>query len=66
MKLDKHQKVYVRSMGKLLEVTAIFTDDKKANKYQENNKDQGVIACYGDAVFIANLYSVDKTKDLSK
>ena len=43
-------------MGKLLLTTAIFTDRDEANKYMNNNKDEGVIAVYGNLIFLANLY----------
>ena len=56
MKLKPEQIMYVRSMGKALRVTAIFTDAKDANKYMEANRDQGVIAEFKPFIFIANLH----------
>lgn len=56
MKLQDHQTIYVRSMGKDLRVTAVFTNDDDANTYMEKNRDEGVIAVYGDVVFLANVY----------
>ena len=55
-KLLEHQQMYVRSMGKLLLVTALFTDDDAANRWMERNPDHGVIAVYGDVVFLAHLH----------
>jgi hypothetical protein len=43
-------------MGKFLKITAIFHTDKAANAYLETHKDEGVVACFGDMVLIANLY----------
>ncbi len=56
MKLNGEQKLYVRSMGKLLRVTAIFASDDEANAYMERHRDEAVVACFGQLVFIANLY----------
>lgn len=46
MKLNDVQTLYVRSMGKALKVTAIFTDVDKCNEYMESSagKDCGVVA----------------------
>ena len=56
MKLNKTEIVYVRSMGKALRVTGIFTSDEDANKYLEKNKDEGIIAQFGVFIFTANYY----------
>ena len=56
MKLKDYQIIYVRSMGKLLKVTALFTDNSECNKYLESHKDEGVIAEYGNTIFVANCY----------
>lgn len=56
MKLADHQAIYVRSMGKALRVTAMFTDVAEANQYMEKNLDDGVIAEYGGVIFLANVY----------
>ena len=56
MKLKEKQTVYVRSMGKVLEVSAIFDNDSDANKYMEKHHDEGVIAVFGNYVFIAEMY----------
>jgi len=48
--------LYVRSMGKLLAVTALCNSDQEANKYMENHKDEGVVATGAGLVFLANLY----------
>ena len=47
--------IYVRSMGKLLRVTAMFTDTDKANAYMAG-ADEGVVACFGPYILLANLY----------
>ena len=49
------QNLYVRSMGKLLRVTAIFTSDDDANAYMAK-KDEGVVACFGPYILLANMY----------
>jgi len=43
-------------MGKVLRVTAIFTNDDDANDYMSKHKDEGVIAVVENFVFIANVY----------
>ncbi len=48
--------LYVRSMGKLLAVTALFDNDDKANAYCETHADEGVVANGGGLVMVANLY----------
>lgn len=47
---------YVRSMGKLLKITAAFESIEEANKYMESHKDEGMIAEKGNTIFLANLY----------
>ena len=57
MKLHQDkQMLYVRSMGKLLKVTAIFTDEAAANYYMENVRDEGVVAEFRPFIFMANLH----------
>lgn len=56
MKLPAHQVLYVRSMGKALRVTAIFTDDDDTNAYLAKNRDESVVAVFGDFILIANTY----------
>jgi len=56
MKLKPEQQLYVRSMGKALRVTAIFTVDSEANAYMERNKDEGVVAEFAPFILIANIY----------
>ena len=55
--LKDHQSIYVRSMGKALPVTAIATSDDEANEHCRKHSDDGVIAVYGELVFMANMYS---------
>lgn len=48
--------LYIRSMGKWFQVTALFPDDDQANEWMAKNRDHGVIAVHNGMVFIANLY----------
>ena len=63
MRLQQHQLVYVRSMGKLLRVTAVFHDEDEANKYMEKHADEGLVACFAPYFLIANVY--DKGEEIS-
>jgi len=56
MKLNDKQIIYVRSMGKALNALPMLNNDKDANHYMETHKDEGVIALFGDYIFIANYY----------
>lgn len=56
MKLKDEQRLYVRSMGKLLRVTAIFQDDATANDWLERNSDDAVVAVFGHYVLTAKKY----------
>ncbi len=49
-------RLFTRSMGKLLEITAIFDSDDDANEYMAKHSDQGVISCSGSLVMLANLH----------
>jgi hypothetical protein len=49
-------KLYVRSMGKMLRITAAFTDTDKTNDYLAKHDDQGVVAEIESTILIANLY----------
>jgi hypothetical protein len=57
MKLSSNQSLYVRSMGKLLRVTAIFDNDDDANRHmaQSGNND-AVVAVFGKLVLLADVY----------
>ena len=70
MKLSEIQVLYVRSMGKALQVTGIFTNDDDTNKFLSKNKDHGVIAQFGEFIFTANCYSkgvqIDRSLDKSE
>jgi hypothetical protein len=55
-KLKPEHVIYVRSMGKALRITAMFTNVADANAYLERHKDEGVIAEIQGIVFIANLH----------
>ena len=54
--LDKNITIYLRSMGKALRVTGIFTSVDDANKFCAGHKDHGVIAESKDLIFTENLY----------
>ena len=56
MRIPKELTLYIRSMGKALRVTAIFQDVDEANKYMEQNKDEGVVAEFNGMVLLADLY----------
>lgn len=50
-------KVYVRSMGKMLRVTAIAADKDSANRWLAIHRDDGVVAeLPGGTVLIADRY----------
>lgn len=61
MRLKPEQILYVQTMGKQLRVTALFASDDEANDYMERHRDEGVVACFGPFVILANLY--DKGED---
>ena len=53
---------YIRSMGKLLRVTGIFTSDEEANNYMEKHDSAAVVAVCGGFVFLAHKW--DKGESL--
>lgn len=57
-KLKEHEKLKVATMGKLLDITAIFTSDDEANAYMHRNPDEGVVAEIQGVVFIANVHDM--------
>lgn len=56
MKLTGEHQMYLRSMGKLFRITAIFTSDAEANAYMAKHPDEGLIAEFKPYRYIANLY----------
>ena len=54
-KLGRTERLRFASMGKLFDITAIFTTDEEANAYMHKNPDEGVIAVVQGVVFIANV-----------
>lgn len=57
MKLKRpEQSLYVRSMGKALAVTAIYTDDDAANDHMMKNRDDAVVAVFGPFIFLASRH----------
>ena len=60
--------LYMRSMGKALKVTSIFTTVDSTNAYLETHRDEGVVAEADGLIFCANTYDHgveihDKTKE---
>ena len=49
----KEQQIYIRSMGKLLLVTAISTSDDAAHAYMERHHDDAVVSVLDSLVFMA-------------
>lgn len=57
MKFNDKQTLYVRSMGKALRVTAIFTDDDEANRHMaRSDNDDAVVAVFGPYILLADKY----------
>lgn len=57
MKLSNTQHLYVRSMGKLLRVTAIFDNDEDANRHMaRSDNNDAVVAVFGSFVLLADVY----------
>ncbi|MEA1050483.1 hypothetical protein U5801_11775 [Lamprobacter modestohalophilus] len=55
--LAKGQTIYVRSMGKALQVTALFDNDDEANAWMgKPGNEDAVVACWGHLVVLANKY----------
>lgn len=50
------QSLYVRSMGKLLEVVAVADNDAEANAYMAKHDTAAVVAVFGPLVFLANKH----------
>ena len=48
--------VYIRSMGKLLRITAIAVGDDAANAYMETHDSAAMIAECGPFIFMADKY----------
>ncbi len=51
--------LFVRSMGRLLRVTAMFDSSDEANAYMEKHKDQAVVAeipAYTPLILLANVH----------
>jgi len=51
--LKDNQMLYVRSMGKLLRITAIFTTDDDANAHSAQSND-AVMAVFGPFILMAD------------
>lgn len=54
--LGPGEQLYVRSMGKLLRVTAVFGSDDDANAYMAKHQDDAVLACIGPFILLANRF----------
>jgi len=48
--------LWLYSMGKRFQVTAIFTTDAEANAHMEKHDSQAVIAAFGPFIVLANKY----------
>lgn len=55
-KTQSDVRLYVRSMGKLLEVIAIRPNDNEANDYMARHDEAAVVACIGTTVIIADRF----------
>lgn len=55
-KFTSTEHVYIRSMGKLLRITAIATSDDEANSFMSKNDEAAVVADCGGFVFMADRY----------
>lgn len=56
-KLTDTEKLYIRSMGKALRVTAIFATDDEANEFMARpGNDDAVVGVFGGLVMLANKY----------
>lgn len=53
-KLGEHIHLYVRSMGKLLEVTAAFDNDDEANRHMAKTNDAVVAVTTGGLILLAD------------
>lgn len=61
MKLKDTEKIYIRTMGKMLRITAMFPDSDEgtaqANRLMETSGNrQGVVAVMAGHIWIANLH----------
>ena len=56
-RLKQHERLEIRSMGKLFPVTALFKSDAGANAYMATHRDEGVIAEVQGIIFIAAFHS---------
>lgn len=57
MTFSETEKLYIRSMGKLLRITAAFTNDDEANAYMSRHRDEGVVCVTRSGlILLANLY----------
>lgn len=54
MKLREGQTLYVRSMGKALQVTAICDSVEEANRHCELHANDAVVAEFGPYIFLAD------------
>ena len=57
MRLNREtQRLYVRSMGKMLRVTAIWPTDAEANADMERHTNDAVVAVFGPHILLADKY----------
>ena len=56
-RIMKHDdQLHIRSMGKSIRVTAIFTDATEANDYMASHEEQACVAEFAPFVFLADKY----------
>lgn len=54
--INKETRFYIRSMGKLLRVTAMFETDEEANSHMEKHSGSAVVAVLGHLVLVADKH----------
>lgn len=52
--INAETRFYIRSMGKLLRVTAMLESDDEANAYMRKHDGAAVVACLGSLVLVAD------------
>lgn len=55
-KLTDQNQLYIRSMGKLLRVTALFSSDTEVGDYGARHPDEIVVGEFTGLIFLADAY----------
>ena len=58
MRVPKEWHLVMRSMGKCLRITAVFTKDDEANAFMKQHSEETVIAASRDLILMANKYDL--------